>query len=124
MNDLEKAIILLRDNGMPVEPQAYGFSLQHEGLEKGNFAECGMDNDSSISMSVHVDEDPPTVWFFRISFVEMAEFIRDAYMATGQSNPSGRKIISAMRRLDTSYDDTKLEELTTAFLSDIEYGDA
>lgn len=123
MNDIEKAISLLRVDGIPVEPQAYGFSLQHEELEKGNFAECGRDNDNSISLSVHVDESPPTVWFFRISFVEMAEFIRDAYKAAGLSNPSRNKIISAMRRIDTSYDDTNLDALTTAFLSGIEDGD-
>jgi len=117
MNDVEQAIIFLRDADIAVEAQAYGFSLKHSELTDRDFAQCGFDNDSSISLSVNIDEDPPVSWFFRISFVEMAKFIAAAYQATGKPDPSRKNIIKSMRALDKIYDDTELNEMTEQFMA-------
>jgi len=57
MNDAEQAIILLCSSGVPVEARAYGLSLQHHELADCDFAQCRFDNDSSISLSVNIDEE-------------------------------------------------------------------
>lgn len=111
MDDVEHAIILLRNSGIPVEKQAYGFCLKHKDLTEHDFAQCGMDNDGSISMSVNVDETPPVTWFFRMSFVEMAEFIIDAYDGIKNTKLTRNNIVKSMRELDENYDDTELDRM-------------
>ncbi len=120
MNDAEQAISLLRGNSVPVEERAYGFSLQHHELADCDFAQCGFDNDSSISLSVDINEDPPVQWFFRISFTEMAEFIVATYQATKQPTPSRKDIVKSMRALDKDYDDRELDKMTEQFLAKID----
>lgn len=119
-NTVKHAISLLQEKGIPAEMPAYGFSLQHSELEGRNFGECGFDNDGSISLSVNIDEDPAVAWFFRISFVEMAQFIIEAYAATGKTKPSRYEIVTSMRALDALYDDTKLNKVTAKFMNEIE----
>lgn len=71
-------------------------------------------------MSMHTDETPPAVWFFRISFLEMAEFIVAAHRATNAPSPTRAEILQAMRTLDQGYDDTALNAKTEAFLAELE----
>ncbi|MEP3890405.1 MAG: hypothetical protein ABJN69_08045 [Hellea sp.] len=116
--DVKDAISLMRGLAIPVETTPYGFSVKHSALSDQDFAQCGVDNDSSISMSVNVDEDPPVKWFFRMSFLEMAHFIVDAYAATGKAKPARQDIVNAMRVLDDAYDETELDKMTSLFLGE------
>ena len=114
------AINLLKEAGIKVSKQAYGFSIQHVDSSEHNFGECGMDSDSSITLSLHQDIDTPVVWFARVDFIEMANFIISAYKATTGSSPSRKEIIDSMRQLDKRYDDTELLKMIDQYVSEIE----
>jgi hypothetical protein len=120
MTAAEKAIKKLRLAGVPVNSTYYGFSLRHVEVGLGNFAECGMDNDSSISLSVNVNEEPTVIWFFRMNFAEMADLIREAYAKAGDSNPSRAAIAMSMKTIDEIYDSGPLETMTQKFLAEFE----
>lgn len=116
MNSATDAIKLLQGHGIPVEEKAYGFCLTHAG---DDFAQCGIDNDSSTSISVDLGQ-PPVQWFFRISFLEMAEFIAAAYLATQAETPTKEDILRCMQSLDKGYDAAALDAMTAKFLHEIE----
>lgn len=118
--NINQAITLMTNQGIPVTATHYGFSLQHAELAGGDFAQCGMDNDSSISMSVTVDETPTVKWFFRISYIEMAELIIGAYSAARSLDASRKDIARFLDALDKQYDDGPLHLMTAEFLGDIE----
>lgn len=120
MTDCEHAIALLRSASIQVEVTDYGFRISHFELNGRAFAECGLDNDSSISLSVTTEESPPVIWFFRKDFKEMAELLVASYDAAGGPAASRAELVAAMRRLDQDYDDTELNRMTEAFLREIE----
>lgn len=112
MNNATDAIKLLQDRGIPVEEKAYGFCLTHAG---DDYAQCGIDNDSSTSISIDLGQ-PPVQWFFRVSFLEMAEFIAVAYQATQAETPTKEDILQSMQGLDKRYDAAALDAMTAKFL--------
>lgn len=114
------AINLLKSHNIPVETRYYGFRILHPDLKDEGFMECGMDNDSSISISVHIEEDPPTAWFFRMNYEEIADLVISAYTASETHNPSRAEIVAAMRKINEQYDNTALNKMTAAFLGEIE----
>ncbi|MEM6433974.1 MAG: hypothetical protein AAF773_08990 [Cyanobacteria bacterium P01_D01_bin.115] len=103
-------IVLLRDASVPVQEQAYGFSISHPDLtdEDRPFGCCGCEHDWSISLSMFTNESPPVVWFVRFDFCEMARFLADAY-AKCSANPTREEILKSMRTLDADYDRDGLE---------------
>lgn len=109
MRDEKKAIAYLQSHGIAVEERAYGFCL----LLDGDFAECGMDNDSSISISIDLGQ-PPVHWFFRVSFLEMAEFIVKAFEKLCKK-PTREQAYQAMKILDQNYDASALDAKTEIF---------
>ena len=120
MTDCELAIAMMTEASIEVEATDYGFPIPHYELNGRAFAECGHDNDSSISLSVTTEDSPPVIWFFRKSFTEMAEFLIASYDAAGSPAVSRAVLVAAMRRLDQDYDDTDLKLMTEAFLREIE----
>lgn len=110
MADIGEAFQILQNANIPSKKTAYGFCLQHKEMANNNFAECGVEHDFSISMSVNIAENPPVAWFFRSSFIEMAEFVVAAYSKTGMKDPSRSAIINSMRSIDATYDDTELNK--------------
>jgi len=120
MNDKQRAIGFLLDEGILVSEQSYGFNLLHDELDGSSFAECGMDNDSSITLSMNVNESLEGHFFARLSFIEMAEFIIQVYKQTGKSNPSRNEIGLCAVELDKEYDDTRLNEIVESFKSEME----
>jgi hypothetical protein len=98
-----EGIKILQSASIPVAETAYGFSIHHPELRNSgeNFAECGIEHDSSVSLSVR-NETPPIAWFFRVNFCEMANFILRAYKISGnQATRTG--LIHTMRDLDKEY---------------------
>lgn len=120
MNDCETAISLLEAASIPVEATDYGFRIRLPEAPVRNLAECGVDNDSSISISIDTDETPPAIWFFRKSYLEMAEFLVASFGAVGGHAASRAEIVDALRRLDQDYDEKELKKMTDAFLGEIE----
>ena len=120
MTDREHAVALLKGASIQVEVTDYGFRISHAEHSERAFAECGLDNDSSISLSVATEESPPVIWFFRTSFTEMAEFLVASYDAAGGPAASRAVLVAEMRRHDQDYDDTALKLMTEAFLREIE----
>ncbi|WP_065383322.1 hypothetical protein [Hyphomonas sp. ND6WE1B] len=116
----EHAVAYLRRCGVDAEQTDYGFRILHPELSDRTFADCGMDNDSSISLSVNTDESPPVIWFFRKDYLEMADFIAQAYASCGDAAPTQAAIASAMRAIEKTYDHTALREVTAAFLRELE----
>ena len=110
MHDVADAIAAITAAGITVRVQAYGFSVSHPELNERsrNFIECGCEHDSSISMSVFVDELPPVVWFFRFDFLEMALLITESYRRS-IPNASRSDIISQMRCVDSEYNHDELD---------------
>jgi hypothetical protein len=107
-SDLDQAIAILRENGLCAK-KAYGFSIRHEKMQEGQeFMQCGLDNDFSISLWVHSNEDPPIVWFFRFSFIEMADFIVAAYSRAGIAAGIDQ-IMRSLREEDDKYDHADLQ---------------
>jgi len=108
-HDLGDAISLLERQSIPVQEQAYGFSISHPELVGGarEFACCGCEHNYSISISLFTDELPPVVWFYRFDYREMAQFIADAYTACPYQ--SRVEIVAAMRAIDRNYDPDELE---------------
>lgn len=123
MNVHERAVAKLKQAGILAKVTDYGFRIYLPEDPDRLYADCGMDNDGSISMSVSVDETPPVAWFFRKDFEEMTDFVISAYAATNMQNPSRAVMISALRKLDRSYDDTELRKMTEAFLGKLENED-
>lgn len=119
----ERAVAKLKQAGILAKMTDYGFRIYLPEDPDRLYADCGMDNDSSISMSVSVDETPPVAWFFRKDFQEMTDFIISAYAATNMQNPSRTAMITSLRKLDRSYDDTELRKMTEAFLAELEDDD-
>lgn len=120
MTKCERAIALLMAASVPAEATSYGFRIRLSEAPARGFAECGMDNDSSISMSIETDEMPPTIWFFRKDFLEMAQFLVASFDAVGGETASRAELVAALRRIDQDYDDTDLIKMTDAFLGEIE----
>lgn len=116
----EHAVAYLRRCGVDAVQTDYGFRILHPELSDRIFADCGMDNDSSISLSVNADESPPVIWFFRKEYLEMADFIAQAFAGCGDGAPTRAAIVRAMRALEKTYDDTALREMTAAFLNEFE----
>lgn len=116
----EHAVAYLKRCGVEAVQTDYGFRVLHPEFSDRTFADCGMDNDSSISLSVNTDESPPIIWFFRVDFMEMANFIAQAYEHCGDVARTPAAIVSAMRALEKTYDDTALREMTAAFLGELE----
>ncbi len=114
MNDIGEAVSILQRANIPSKETTYGFSLQHKEITDNNFAECGVEHDFSISMSVNIAEKPPVAWFFRLSFIEMAKFVVAAYKKTKEIEPSRSDIINSMRIIDEEYDDTELTKRTNS----------
>lgn len=107
---IDDAIAILRNALVPVQEQAYGFSVSHPDVDDEDrpFGCCGCEHNWSIGLSVFTKESPPVVWFFRFDFVEMAHFIADAY-ANCSSNPAREEILKSMRTLDAEYDEDELQ---------------
>lgn len=120
MTECENAIALLKAASVPAEATNYGFRVRLADAPARAFAECGMDNDSSISMSIESDEMPPVIWFFRKDYLEMAQFLVASFDAAGVETASRAELVAALRRLDQDYDDTDLIKMTDAFLGEIE----
>jgi hypothetical protein len=110
LQDAPEAIRKLRELGVPVQEQAFGFSLQHSDWpdQRRRFADCGCEHDSSISLSVSADELPPVVWFFRFDMLEMVDFISSAYRRAGDGANS-TALLTAFREEDSLYDHDALE---------------
>lgn len=120
MTDRLIAIGVLEAASIPVEATDYGFRIRLSEAPARGFAECGMDNDSSISMSIETDEMPPAIWFFRKDYLEMAQFLVASFDAAGGETASRAELVAALRRLDQDYDDTDLIKMTDAFLGQFE----
>lgn len=116
MNSATDAIELLQDNGIPVEEKPYGFCLTHAG---DDFAQCGIDNDSSTSISVDLGQ-PPAHWFFRVSYLEMAELIVASSQGIQAETPTKEDILQSMQAIDKDYDTAALDAMTAKFLQEIE----
>lgn len=110
LEDAQEAIRRLRELGVPVQEQAFGFSLEHPDWpdKRHRFADCGCDNDCSISLSVSADELPPVVWFFRFDLVEMVDLIAAAYRQAGDGATS-TALLASFRAEDSGYDYDALE---------------
>lgn len=117
---LEHAVAYLKRCGVEAVQTDYGFRVLYPEFSDRIFADCGVDNDSSISLSVNTEESPPVIWFFRKDYLEMANFIAQAYEHCGDVAPTPAAIVSAMRALEKTYDDTALREMTAAFLGELE----
>ena len=120
MTKCERAIVSMKAASVPAEATDYGFRIRLSEAPARGFAECGMDNDSSISLSIETDEMPPAIWFFRKDYLEMAQFLVASFAAAGGETASRAELVAALRRLDQDYDDTDLIKMTDAFLDDIE----
>jgi hypothetical protein len=120
MTNCENAVALLNAASVPAEVTDYGFRVRLPDAPARAFADCGMDNDSSISMSIDTDEMPPAIWFFRRDYLEMAEFLVASFSAAGGETASRAELVAAMRQIDQDYDDTDLIKMTEAFLGEIE----
>ncbi|WP_321489122.1 hypothetical protein [uncultured Hyphomonas sp.] len=116
----EHAVAYLRRCGVDAVRTDYGFRILLPEISGRTFADCGMDNDSSISLSVNTDESPPVIWFFRKDYLEMADFIAQAYAGCGDGAPTRAAIVRVMRALEKTYDDTALREMTAAYLDELE----
>ena len=108
--DAPEAIRRLRELGVPVQEQAFGFSLEHPDWpeERRRFADCSCDNDYSISLSVRAGDSPPVVWFFRFDMLEMVDLIAAAYQQAGDAATS-TALLAAFRAEDSRYDHDALE---------------
>ena len=71
-------------------------------------AECGCDNDCSISLSIHADELQPVVSFFRFDLLEIVDLIAAAYRQAGDAATS-TSLLAAFRAEDSRYDHDSLE---------------
>ena len=128
MTTLKLAIKLLRSHHVPVVERAYGFALMSSEDGK-DFAHCGIDNDGSTSLSVDIGDSNPVRWFFRVSYLEMAEFLVKVYHATGHvaeyetglAIPSKKELMSTMSILNEDYDESALEKLTSEFLGELDF---
>lgn len=120
MRRFDEAMDLLHAHGIRAEKTDYGFRIRLDYAPEAHWADCGMDNDSSISMSVAVDEDPPTIWFFRVDFLEMAELLVAAFAEAGGKAATRAALAYALRRHDVGYDETALTQMIEAFLSELE----
>ena len=69
-----EAVELLRCGGINAREEAYGFSVLIDNSTTKLTAECGVDNDFSVSMSV-LSGHPPAEWFFRKTAAEMASLL-------------------------------------------------
>ena len=120
MNDYFESIKILQDAAIPVTQTAYGFSLCHSTLNDSdrNFAECGVEHDSSISMSVR-DGSSQAWWFFRIDFREMAYFILSAYKNAG-NQATREDLLHEMKELDKKYNNVELEKHISEYIRKIE----
>jgi len=116
----QKVVSHLRSHQVDAEVTDYGFRVWHAELKDHAFMECGMDNDSSISLSVKMDESPPVIWFFRKDIMEMADLIVASYNNACGPSSSRAKITAALRERDNDYDDTDLEKMTRAFLGELD----
>lgn len=120
MRRLDEAMDLLYAHGIGAQKTDYGFRIRLEGAPEALWANCGMDNDSSISMSVVVDDYPPTIWFFRVDFMEMAELLVAAFAEAGGEGATRAALTSALRKRDADYDETALTQMTESFLGELE----
>ena len=63
MRRIAEAMDLLHAHNIGAEKTDYGFRIRLANAPDRLWADCGMDNDSSISMSVSVDDGPVTLSF-------------------------------------------------------------
>lgn len=120
MNSSKNAVEELCRHNIRAENTDYGFRIAHDDVVDRSFAECGMDNDSSISISLTSEDGPPVSWFFRKDYQEIADLIIAAFEKAGGPEAQPSAIIAAMKTVDKDYDDTELEKMTSAFLAEIE----
>ena len=120
MRRFAEALDLLHAHGIGAEKTDYGFRIRLADAPERYWADCGMDNDSSISMSVSVDEDQPTIWFFRVDYLEMAELLVTAFADASGTQASRAELADALTKHDAVYDETELTRMTEVFLSEIE----
>ena len=120
MRRFTEAMDLLQTHNIRTEKTDYGFRIRLTDTPERHWADCGMDNDSSISMSVSVNEVPPTLWFFRVDFLEMAHLLVSAFAKAGGASANRADLADALRKHNAEYDDTELNRMTDVFLAGIE----
>jgi len=64
--DFKEAVRQLGARGINATDRAYGFSIAEQDADGKIAAECGIENDGSVAMSVR-SETAPVAWFFRPS---------------------------------------------------------
>ncbi|MBN7796961.1 hypothetical protein [Parahaliea mediterranea] len=97
-----------------------GFRVLHPQFSDSVLADCGVNYDRSIFLSVNTDESPPVIRFFRMNYTEMAKFSVQAYARGDGPSGSRNAIIHTMRKLDREYNDTALRQMMAVFLSELE----
>ena len=95
--NFEEAVELLRSGGINAREEAYGFSVMIDDGSVKLIAECGVDNDLSVSMSV-LAQQPPAAWFFRKTATEMASLLLSAQELVAEK--SGMSWIDALKYAD------------------------
>jgi len=93
-----EAALVLRQNGIEVVDEAFGFSVSGEDAAGKMKAECGIDNDGSVSISVS-SEKLPVAWFFRPTAAEIASLLISAKQLLSEKKKANW--IEALKALDT-----------------------
>jgi hypothetical protein len=112
VNHWKAAIDALASDGLRIQAKPYGFSLILDDGSNSISAECGMDNDFSISLAVTTPEAAPAricaslkpgdahrrvEWFFRATPMEMANHLITAHKLQTEERMSW---IDALRATD------------------------
>ena len=75
--DFNEAARGLRESGLVVVDEAFGFSVSDEDAAGKMKAECGIEHDGSVSLSVESDR-LPVAWFFRPTAAGIAALLISA----------------------------------------------
>ena len=106
MENVPLAVARIGAAGIDATERAYGFSVEHPERWHGPFLSCGCEHDASVSAAIY-DGTVPLRRYYRFDFLELADFIIEAYLNSVE--PKSRNALrESFDFIDSSYDHESL----------------